>query len=154
MIYKLKFLEDLVMFPMFKSSYCPGFTDDFFGKEVMSDFIRSQTGMRVPAINVKESKEDFKIEVAAPGLAKDDFKIDLHNNLLSISSEKNEENEEKSDKYVLKEFVYNSFKRSFVLPDTVDTDKVTANHKDGVLYITIPKREETKEKGPRLIEVQ
>lgn len=132
----------------------PNLIDDFFGRNLMDDFFDLTTGINTPAVNIVEGKEGFRIEVAAPGLNKDDFRIDLHNNVLTISSEKEERKEEKEEKYMRREFSYSSFKRSFTLPVTVDADKIAANHKDGILQIEIPKKEEAKEKPARLISIK
>lgn len=91
--------------------------------------------------------------MAAPGLKKSDFKLDLNNQVLSISTEKKEEHEEKEENYTRKEFGYTSFKRTFTLPDTVDDEKITANYQDGVLNILLPKKEEAKQKTARSIEI-
>ncbi|TVR72750.1 MAG: Hsp20/alpha crystallin family protein [Marinilabiliales bacterium] len=143
------------MLPVFnRRGSMPSIVDDFFGKDMLSNFFDDyQTGICVPAVNIIEGKDDFRIEVAAPGLDKNDFKIDVKNNVLFISSEKRQEDEQKDEKIMRREFSYSSFSRSFSLPNTVDADKITANHKDGVLNITIPKREEAKEKPPRQIRI-
>jgi len=136
-----------------KHSYLPSFADEFFGKDFLSNLIENQSAFSMPAVNVAETNDTFKIEVAAPGLNKEDFKIDLHNNMLTISSEKEENNEESDEKMVRREFSYSSFKRTFSLPDLVEHDKISASHKNGVLYIEIPKREEAKEKPVRQISI-
>ena len=103
--------------------YFPSIFDDFFGGDLMNwaGFNNSQTGTTLPAVNFSEDEDAFSIEVAAPGMKKDDFKIDLDNNLLVISSEKEEKNEEVDNdgNYHRKEFSYQSFKRSFSLPMSV-----------------------------------
>lgn len=108
-----------------------------------------------PAVNVLEDENSFKIELAAPGLKKEDFKINVHENVLTISAEQKTESEEnKNDgKYTRKEFNYSSFKRSFTLPKTVDGDKIVASYNEGVLGLSLPKKEEAKPKEPRSIEV-
>jgi len=132
----------------------PGFFEDFFGKDLMPDLFEDRASMSVPAVNVLEDPDNFKIEVAAPGLEKKDFKIDLDNNVLTISSEKEYKHEEEKDgKYMRREFAYASFKRSFTLPESVDADKIKANYKEGLLYINIPKREEAKQKPPKQISI-
>jgi HSP20 family protein len=137
-----------------KTNYLPSYADDFFGDDFLSGIFGQSTGVSKPAVNIKEDKEDFKIEVAAPGLSKKDFKVDIDNDVLTISSVKKDEKEEKDgEKYMRREFSYSSFKRSFSLPETVDSDKIKAAHKDGVLEITIPKRNEAKVKPPRSIDI-
>jgi HSP20 family protein len=108
----------------------------------------------LPSVNIKEEDDHFQIEVAAPGLNKEDFKIESENDLLKIYSEKKEESEKNTDKYSRKEFSYQSFCRSFTLPATADGDKITATYENGILFVTIPKKEEAKPKAKRLIEIQ
>lgn len=106
----------------------------------------------VPAANILESKFDFRIEIAAPGFEKSDFKIDLDKKLLTISVDKNvDENEE--EKYNLNEFNFNSFSRSFRISDKINTEKINAIYKNGLLQVTLPKREEAIEKPAREIKV-
>jgi HSP20 family protein len=108
---------------------------------------------RVPAVNIFENKNEFSIEVAAPGLDKKDFSVDFHNNVLSISCQKEFENEQQDEKIMRREFSYTAFKRSFSLPDGADNEKIKANYKEGILTITIPKREEAKEKPARQVTI-
>jgi HSP20 family protein len=133
----------------------PNILDDFFGRDLLSNVFDDHTGISVPAVNVIENDDEFRIEVAAPGLEKNDFKVDLENNVLSISSEKEMKNEEedKSGKFMRREFSYSSFKRSFTIPQSVDAEKINAKHKDGVLYISIPKKDEAKQKPPKQISI-
>ena len=105
-----------------------------------------------PSANILESKFDFRIELAAPGFVKSDFKIDLDKNLLTISLDKKiDENEE--EKFNLKEFNFNSFNRSFRISDKIDTEKINAIYKSGLLQLTLPKREEAIEKPAREIKI-
>jgi HSP20 family protein len=97
--------------------------------------------MKVPAVNVKDNKDNYTVSLAAPGLKKEDFRIDVEGNMLSISSEKEENKEEKEEKYTRKEYNYSSFCRSFNLPDEVKKEKIEAVYKDGVLTLTLPKNE-------------
>jgi HSP20 family protein len=140
------------MLPMLRFSR-PALADDFFRTNFLSDLFDSDNGFNVPAVNIAEGKEDYRIEVAAPGLEKNDFKINLDHNVLTISSEKEHNKEEKNDNYTRKEFSYSSFKRSFTLPESVEGEKISASHKNGVLFITIPKREEAKVKPAREIAI-
>jgi HSP20 family protein len=100
--------------------------------------------MNVPAVNITERKDDYLVSLAAPGLKKEDFKINLEGNMLTISSEKEEKNEEKDEKYTRQEYSYSSFERSFTLPDEVNQDKIDAHYQDGVLNLVLPKKEEAK----------
>lgn len=96
----------------------------------------------IPAVNIADDKENYVMELAAPGMKKDDFKIKLDNQLLTISSEKKEEKVGQEINYTRKEFVFNSFSRSFTLPKTIVFDKIKADYKDGVLIVNLPKKEE------------
>jgi HSP20 family protein len=100
--------------------------------------------MKVPAVNVTNNKDNFMVSLAAPGLKKEDFRIDVEGNILTISSEKEETKEEKDEKYTRKEYNYSSFSRSFTLPDEVKKEKIDAVYQDGVLKLTLPKNEETR----------
>src|SRR5699024_5061213 len=109
-----------------------------------------------PSVNIKETKDNFVVEVAAPGMRKEDFKIELDNNIMTISSERSETegDKDKEGNYTRREFSYQSFQRSFTLPNTIQGENVSAQYKDGVLNIVIPKREEAKQKPSRIIEIQ
>lgn len=139
---------------LFNSRVFPVFAKEFDEDNFLSDFFSGQqTGVNSPSVNVIENNDMFKIEVAAPGLEKNDFKIDVENDVLTISSEKEDEKEDKDTSYLRREFCYTCFKRSFTLPDSVNAEKIKASHKDGVLYVELPKKEEAKEKPPRKIEI-
>lgn len=143
------------MLPILKDrTFFPSIVDEFFGRDFLPNLFEFQTGINMPSVNIIEGKEDFRIEVAAPGLEKGDFKINLENNVLTISSEKEEKNEEKEERYMRREFSYTSFRRSFSLPQTVEAEKISANHSNGVLTISIPKREEAKVKPAKQIEIR
>lgn len=107
----------------------------------------------VPAVNIKEFETDFKLELFAPGLKKEDFNIEIDQRTLSISSEKKTETEENNEKYSRKEFSYSSFKRTFNLPETVNFDAIEANYENGILNLRLPKREEALPKPKRMIEI-
>lgn len=144
------------MLPMLRRSRVnvPSLMDEFFGRDLIQNFFEDQTGISMPAVNVVETNDNFRIEVSAPGLEKKDFKIDLDNNVLTISSEKEERNESQEEgKFMRREFSYSSFRRSFSLPNSVDAEKIKANHKDGILSIILPKREEAKQKPPKQISI-
>jgi HSP20 family protein len=106
-----------------------------------------------PAANIVEHEGDFQIDLAVPGMNKDDFKIDVENNLLTVSSEKQAQNEENDKNYTRKEFAYGSFSRSFTLPKSVNTDNINATYKNGILQIVLPKKEEEKVKVKREITI-
>lgn len=107
-----------------------------------------------PAMNVKEQDKDILVELAVPGLSKEDFKITLDEGLLTVSAEKEEKKEEEKEGFLRKEFSYNSFSRSVRLPDNVDEEKdVQATYKDGVLKMTLHKKEDMEQKKPKSIKV-
>jgi HSP20 family protein len=100
--------------------------------------------MNIPAVNITEQADDYMVSLAAPGLKKDDFNIDIEGNMLTISCEKEEKKEEKDKQYTRKEYNYSSFERSFTLPDEVNKEKIDARYEDGVLKLVLPKKEEAK----------
>ncbi|SDF57258.1 HSP20 family protein [Dyadobacter soli] len=116
------------------------FDDSFSPWPDRNDLERFLGRQSVPAANITENKQAFSIRVAAPGLTKDDFKIDLHDDFIVISSEKKSNSEEEENGYKRKEFSYNSFSRSFQLPDQIDKDKIEATYQDGILAISLPKK--------------
>ena len=131
--------------------------DDFFNRELFNwgndNFSASRTTL--PSINIKELEEAFEVEVAAPGMQKEDFTITLDGNSLTISSVKEDQQEENSGQYTRKEFSYQSFQRSFQLSkDVVDDENIEARYESGILRLTIPKKESARIHAPRFIEVQ
>lgn len=104
----------------------------------------SERTMTVPAVNVLENKDDYRLSLAVPGMKKDDFNIDIEGNMLTISCEKEEKKEEKEAKFTRKEYNYTSFSRSFTLPEEVNREKIDAKYEDGVLKLVMPKKEEAK----------
>lgn len=123
----------------------PSFVDffnNFFENETFNrNFHRNCS---VPAANISETDNDFTIALAVPGLSKDDFKVEIENNLLTIYSEKSESKEENTDNFTRKEFVVGSFSRSFTLPKSVDSEKIQAQYNNGILNVVLPKKEEEK----------
>lgn len=126
---------------------------DFFDNDRFfdSDWFKKQS---VPAVNVRETEKNFEIEVAAPGLSKKDFKITVDNGVLTVSSEKKEEKEQKEKDYTRKEFSYSSFSRSFSLPENVNEDDVKANYEDGLLKLNVAKKLIAQPKAKKAIEVK
>ncbi len=135
----------------------PSLLDQFFNNE-LEPFTRrnfSDTNTTLPSVNIKETTDVFEVEVAAPGFDKKDFNIELDNDVLTISSEKQVENvTDENEKFTKQEFSYQSFTRSFTLPELVEGDKITAKYKDGILSIAIPKKEEAKPKPARQIAIK
>jgi HSP20 family protein len=119
------------------------FFNDVFDSILNDTFIGDKLISRVPAVNIAENENEFHIELAAPGLKKEDFKINLDKNVLSVSADKKVENVE-GKKFSKREYNYTSFTRSFTLPETVDHSKIDAEYIDGVLKLTVAKREEAK----------
>ncbi|HPE42469.1 MAG TPA: Hsp20/alpha crystallin family protein [Bacteroidales bacterium] len=135
----------------------PSLIDRFFEGDLMdwNNWNFAGSDSTLPAVNVKENNDEITIEVAAPGLKKEDFKLDYDNGRLTISSEKEEQFEEKEgEKITRREFSYRSFQRSFSVPETVvNVDKIAAKYSDGILKLTLPKREEVKPKPAKQIKI-
>ncbi|HVU94184.1 MAG TPA: Hsp20/alpha crystallin family protein [Puia sp.] len=110
--------------------------------------------LNVPAVNIAEKKEQFDVSLAAPGMKKEDFNIDVEGNVLTISAETKEEKEQKDERYTRKEFNYSSFSRSFTLPDGVNKDKIDASYENGLLKVTLPKTEDAKKAASKHISVK
>ena len=108
----------------------------------------------MPAVNITEYPESYQLELAAPGLKKDDFKIGIEGNMLTISSEKEETKEEKERNFTRKEYNYSSFNRSFSLPEEIKTENIDAKYEDGILKILLPRKEEAKQALTKQIEVK
>jgi HSP20 family protein len=115
------------------------FFNDFFEGEFNADRLRGKSS--VPAANVKETEKAFHIELAVPGMEKEDFKIELNVDLLTIKTEKTEEKEEGNERFAKREFNITSFERSFRLPENIDFEKINARYQNGILKLEIPKTE-------------
>jgi len=128
--------------------------DNFFNSSI-SDLIEGDFSGTKPSVNIIEDKDNYQIELAAPGLKKEDFHIMIDKDQLIVESkiEKSEETTDQDRKYTRREFQYGSFKRSFHLSDKINSEKIDASYTDGILILTIEKREEAKEKAPRNIEI-
>ncbi len=134
----------------------PSFFDRFLDNELFDWSSRnfSNTNTTLPSVNIKESDDDFEVEVAAPGFTKSDFRIELNHDLLTVSSEKEVENETKEgQQFTQREFSYQSFSRSFTLPNTADSEKIEAKYENGILRILIPKKEEATPNPGRQISI-
>lgn len=130
------------------------FFDDFFTKDLYRNGEDPSSRLNTqPAVNVKENDKSFDLELAAPGLGKGDFNIEVNNDVLSISFEKKTDNEVKEEDYNVREFGYQSFKRSFTLPETVNADKIQAKYEHGVLGLTIPKKPENQPQPVKTIKI-
>jgi HSP20 family protein len=143
----IKWNRDKGIFPFFNNMVEEFFNDeDFFGS---FGWGRSS----VPDVNISESDSTFQVEVAAPGLEKEDFHVEIENGVLTIRAEKETTVEEKEDKFTRQEFSYSSFRRSFRLPDSVNDEQVDAIYENGVLKLTLPKLKEVAKKVGRKIEI-
>ncbi|HVW13177.1 MAG TPA: Hsp20/alpha crystallin family protein [Mucilaginibacter sp.] len=120
----------------------PWFSDVF--DSIFNDSLNNRFVSKIPAVNIAETEGEFQIELAAPGLKKDDFKISLDKNVLSVSAEKKSENIDENKKYSKREYSYSSFVRSFTLPETADAARIEAEYTDGVLKLNVAKKDEAK----------
>jgi HSP20 family protein len=126
----------------------PTFFSDFFDMERTfgTDFMEKDFFKSMPAANIIEDPNQFKVELAVPGMSKQDFHINVENDVLTITAAKKEEKEEKNEKFTRKEFYYGSFERSFTLPNSVASEKIEGKYENGILKLLIPKKEEAKKK--------
>jgi HSP20 family protein len=134
----------------------PALFDDLFNRDLFNwnNSNYSATRTTLPSVNIRETDDGFEVEMAAPGMDKKDFNISLEGNTLTIASQKKNEEEHKENGYSRREFSYQSFRRTFLLPkDVVDDEHIVARYENGLLLLQIPKKEEVKKKAPRLIEI-
>jgi HSP20 family protein len=149
-------MEELTMSILRFQNQFPTLFDRFLENDLFdwSNRNYSNTNTTLPSVNIKESADDFEVEMAAPGFTKNDFKIELNHDLLTISSGKEITNEIKEDQqFTLKEFSYQSFSRSFTLPNSADSEKIGAKYENGILRVFIPKKEEAKPRPARQIAI-
>ena len=135
----------------------PALFDDFF--KPWNEWFDNDTNFlgrqfHIPSVNITENKDEYSVSLAVPGMKKDDFKIDVNGNMLTISCEKDETKKEKDKKYTRKEYSYSSFSRSFTLPDEVNREKIDARYEDGLLKISLPRKEEAKKTAAKQIAVK
>lgn len=134
------------------SSLLPGFNDIF--ESVLGDtFFSDRRLSSVPAVNISESGEEYHIELAAPGLKKEDFRVSVEREILTISTEQRTESNNEGKTYNRREYSYSAFTRSFTLPESADVDRIQASYTDGILKLNLPKKEEAKAVS-RQIEIQ
>jgi HSP20 family protein len=141
------------LFPAIPSLFDNLFTRDWFDSSLAT---LNTFGTTLPDANVMETNDEFKIEVAAPGMKRDNFNVELDNNVLTISAQREDNREEKDAKgnYTHREFSYQAFQRSFSMPENkVDGEKISARYADGILYVTVPKKEEARTKPAKRIAV-
>ncbi|TVR82803.1 MAG: Hsp20/alpha crystallin family protein [Chitinophagaceae bacterium] len=123
--------------------------EDFFDRDLLADNFRNT----LPSVNVAENEDEFRLEIAAPGFTKDNFNMELEENVLTLSGELKKSESEKDENYTRREFQFSSFKRSFTLPDIVDADKISATYSDGILKVILPKKEEQKKLSKKSINI-
>ena len=136
----------------FKNSALPALVEGYFNRET-ADLFDSTLGQMLPAVNIADKEDSFEIEVAAPGLKKENFQINLNQHTLTIGYNEEENQEQKVEKYTRREFKFRSFKRSFNLPQIVDFERISASYLDGILHLNLPKKEEAKVKAERSIDI-
>lgn len=138
------------------SERAPSLFDDFF--KPWNEWFDNPTlwgrVLSVPAVNITENENEYQVSLAAPGMKKEDFRIDVDGNILSISAEKEENREEKKEKFTRKEYNYSSFSRSFTLPDEVTQEKIEAKYEEGVLKLILPRENQAPKEATRQISVQ
>jgi HSP20 family protein len=124
----------------------PSIFEDFFKpwNELMDSRNMYGKVLTVPSVNITESKDHYKVSLAAPGLKKEDFKVNVENNVMTISAETEETVNKEEDRYTRREYSYSSFARSFTLPDQVNKEQIEAHYENGVLDLKLPKKEEAK----------
>jgi len=135
-------------------SYVPAYWDDFFNDRFFNQLKSEGCNTNSPAVNVSEDDKGYTIEVAAPGIARKAFNLEIENDVLTISTEKKENKDEQKQNFLRREFNYQTFKRSFQLPETIDQEQIKATHDAGILTLSLPKKEAEVQKAPRQIEVK
>jgi HSP20 family protein len=138
-------MTNIVKFQPFPATkfFTDGFLDEFFNRNI-SNFIGNDAVFNQPAVNVVETDDSFKLELAAPGFDKQDFSVNIENDLLTVSATRETKSEETKERYTRREFAVASFKRSFKLPKTVNQDAISAVYENGILSVTLDKKEEAK----------
>jgi len=131
----------------------PSLLEDVLGNDFLGNTALKSFKNTTPSVNIIESDANFTLEVAAPGLKKEDFNIALDNDVLSIASNRKDETTEKESNYTRREFSYIEFKRSFTIPETVNSEDINAVYENGILKITLPKKEEAKVPAKREISI-
>lgn len=121
---------------------------------VANPFFRDVLGKAFPAVNIRENENSFVIDFAAPGFSKEDFKIKVTGDTLTVSAQKQEEKKEEKDSYTRREFSYNSFSRAFTLPESADHEQTEAVYENGILKLTVKKRTDRKEENNKTIAVK
>lgn len=134
-----------------QAPFFPSLIDDFINQDWN---LKTPSSITLPAVNIKDLEAQFEIELAVPGMKKSDFEIEVEDGLLSISSSLEEEQVTEKGKFTRREFSYNSFKRTFTIPDSVDPSNIEAQYSDGVLQLRLPKRKESLPQPKKLIKIR
>ena len=134
--------------------YVPAYWDYFFNDNFFNSMHTTPRNTNTPAVNIVEDDKEYGLEIAVPGVSRDHFKIEVDKDVLTISSEKKDEKQDETRNYMRREFSFKSFSRSFQLPDTVDQGSIKASFDAGILYISLPKKEEVVQKAPKQIAVK
>ena len=134
-----------------QAPFFPSLIDDFINQDWN---LKTPSSITLPAVNIKDLEAQFEIELAVPGMKKSDFEIEVEDGLLSISSSLEEEQVTEKGKFTRREFSYNSFKRTFTIPDSVDPSNIEAQYSDGVLQLRLPKRKEALRQPKKLIKIR
>ena len=142
------------MLARINKSYFPAYWDDFFNDRFFNQLNSTNCKGHSPAVNISEDDKGYTIEVAAPGITRKAFNLEIESDVLTISTEKEESKEENKQNFLRREFNYQTLKRSFQLPETIDQEQIKASHDAGILTLTLPKKEEVVQKVPRQIEVK
>ena len=142
------------LFPSLANKSVNNFFDDFITRDLFdwTDKNFASLGSNLPSVNLKETDTQIEVELAAPGMKREDFKVEIDNDVLMISSEKEEVR--KKDNYLRKEFNYQSFSRTFTLPETANENKIEANYKDGILHVVIGKKDGAKKRALKTIPIK
>ncbi len=131
----------------------PSLLEELFRPDWMGG-VQNNNTLNVPPVNIRETDTAYEVELSAPGKSKEDFNIEVDENVLTISSEQKTENNTQDGRYTRREFSYTSFRRAFTLPDTINEDEIRAGYENGILKISLPKREEALPKPKRSIDIQ
>ncbi len=135
-------------------NYVPAYWDDFFNDNFFNQVNSKSCHPASPAVNVIEDEQGFRIEVSAPGVQRDDFNLEVENDVLTISTGQEESKDEQKQNFLRREFDFRTFNRSFQLPESVDQEQISAKHDAGILTLSLPKKEEEVQKAARQIAVK
>ncbi len=140
-----------------RSNYLPAYNnylDDFFGKNFVDHFFNDEAKASCPTANIIENEKDFQIELAIPGYNKNNFSVEINKNILSVKGEINKEEQETKTQYTRREHCFSSFERHFTLPESVNAEKIDAAYENGMLLITLPKKEQKELEASKIIKIK